>query len=93
MPNPTLARMQNFNMDTSNPGHVRAALDEEPWVQKFKQLTGKHPLDLGIDNEQAAQNHLMTIAAMKNMQTGPATDYSNRDMGQGPRPEYVRPTK
>jgi hypothetical protein len=63
--------MSEFNMDPNNPAHVRAYMDEQPWVQTFKAKTGQHPLDLGISDEAAAQQHLATQGGMQLAQASP----------------------
>lgn len=51
-------KMSEFKMDPKNPKHVRAYMNEHPWVKKFKQMTGKHPMDMGIMDEEAAKAHM-----------------------------------
>lgn len=82
--------MSNFNLDSANPEHVRAYMDEQPWVQHFKLQTGKHPVDLGITDEGAAKAHLTTAGQMKVAQARPISpmdlqrgEFDDQDRARG----------
>lgn len=73
---------------------VRQNEQSGDWAARFQQLTGKHPSQLGIVDEAAAQRHLILLEQMRSATPGGGSDFRNKQYsGAGGRNESIYPEK